>query len=123
MTKTKHKLLAAFGVMLTLSLGTLLCGFTTDKASAFAEEAAPCEHAYMAETVAATCKDKGYTLYTCENCGDSYKDDYTELKEHTYSDIVIAPTCTNSGYTTHFCVECGAEYTDEYKSLDILSSL
>ena len=78
MTKTKHKFLAALGVMLTLSLGGLFCGFTTaGQASAYAEEAAPCEHAYKTETVQPTCKDMGYTLYTCENCGAMYSSEYS----------------------------------------------
>lgn len=81
MKKVKTKIMAALAVMLCLSAGVALCGFTTaDTASAQAAEV--CVHEYKTEIVDATCSEMGYTLYTCEKCGDSYQDDFTDTKAH-----------------------------------------
>jgi hypothetical protein len=45
-------------------------------------------HSYSKKVVAATCTEKGYTLYTC-SCGDTYKDNYTN-PSHTYSNYVCS---------------------------------
>lgn len=42
--------------------------------------AADCNHSYTAKYVAADCREKAHTVYTCSLCGDSYTvyaDDYT----------------------------------------------
>ena len=49
---------------------------------------AVCAHSYEASVVDATCKEPGYTLYTCTLCGDSYADDYTDPGDHSYGDWV-----------------------------------
>ena len=50
-------------------------------------------HTYDAIVTAPTCKDKGFTTYTC-SCGESYVGDYTEATGiHTYSDGI----CTGCG--------------------------
>ena len=36
-----------------------------------------CEHNYIAEITYATTTAGGYTTYTCEHCGDSYQDNFT----------------------------------------------
>ena len=41
-------------------------------------------HEYSKKVTKPTCTAKGYTTYTCE-CGDTYKDNYTNAKGHTYS--------------------------------------
>ena len=43
-------------------------------------------HNYRAEVVAPTCSQKGYTEYTCENCGDVYRDHYTDRLAHEFED-------------------------------------
>ena len=43
--------------------------------------AADCDHSYTAKKVAANCREKAHTVYTCSLCGDSYTvyaDEYTE---------------------------------------------
>ena len=70
-------------------------------------------HKYTSKTVASTCTEKGYTLYTC-SCGDSYKDNYKNLKEHTYTHKTIAPTTESKGYTEHTCSVCGYSYKSDY---------
>ena len=62
--------------------------------------------------IAATCGDKGYTLYTCKTsgCGYSYKDNFVNAKGHSYTSVVTAPTCTKGGYTTFTCTVCKSSY-------------
>ena len=62
--------------------------------------------------IAATCGDKGYTLYTCKTsgCSYSYKDNFVNAKGHSYTSVVTAPTCTKGGYTTFTCTVCKSSY-------------
>ena len=46
-------------------------------------------HSFNSETVAPTCRDMGYTTYTCEHCGESYKSDYVQTTGHKLSDWII----------------------------------
>ncbi len=39
-------------------------------------------HIYVATIIAPTCTEQGFTLYTCSNCDDNYKADYTEATSH-----------------------------------------
>ncbi len=41
---------------------------------------------YTAVVTPPTCQTQGYTTYTCEECGDSYVDDYTDIVDHYYLD-------------------------------------
>lgn len=66
-------------------------------------------HGYVATIVSPTCTDGGYTLFTCE-CGDSYKEDYTDALGHSYMKKVTEATCTTGGYTTYTCSACGDTY-------------
>ena len=61
-----------------------------------------------------TCTTKGYTIYTCTLCGDTYTDNYTEVNGHKFGEILLEPTCTHRGYTIHYCEDCGYEYSDSY---------
>ena len=69
-------------------------------------------HHITENVTAATCEDMGYTAYTCENCGLSYKTDYLQALGHDYAAAVTDPTCTAGGFTTHTCTRCGESYTD-----------
>lgn len=42
-------------------------------------------HIYETVIVNPTCTEKGYTAYTCSNCGDSYKDLYIDATGHSDS--------------------------------------
>ena len=70
------------------------------------------EHQYTTEVIAATCTEQGYTLYTCE-CGETYKEDYTDMIQHSYGEaIVVVPAdCLNAGKKMHVCEACGYEET------------
>ncbi len=59
------------------------------------------------ETVAPTCTEQGYTVYTCDNCGEVLHRDVTDTVPHTPVDVVVPPTCTGMGYTERRCAVCG----------------
>ena len=73
------------------------------------------KHSYAPSlTVAPTCSEQGYTLYTCD-CGKKYKDDFTEKTEHTpVTDQAVAPTCTSTGLTEgSHCGVCSAVIVEQ----------
>ena len=74
-------------------------------------------HDYKAVVTEPTYTEQGYTTYTCTVCGDSYKDDYTDVKQHSYVGVVTEPTCTAQGFTTYTCSECGDSYVDDYTDM------
>ena len=41
-------------------------------------------HKYESKVIAPTCTAKGYTLYTCSVCKNSYKDNYINAKGHSF---------------------------------------
>lgn len=66
-----------------------------------------CKHEYVAgETVAPTCTDGGYTLYTCSKCKNSYKGGLTEALGHDY----VIEECSR-------CHAVNAEALDYYINL------
>ena len=74
----------------------------------------PKGHSYSEKVVAPTCTELGYTIYTCESCGDSYKADYVDKAAHDYTKTVTAPTCTVLGYTVYECKNCDYKYISDY---------
>ena len=52
-------------------------------------------HDYTEKVVKPTCEKVGYTLHTCKNCNDSYKDHQTKTLLHWYGEW------TNNGDGTH----------------------
>lgn len=45
-------------------------------------------HNYTEKVISPTSKEKGYTLFTCTRCGDSYKSNYTDVvKEYLMCDV------------------------------------
>ena len=83
--------------------------------SALKNAKAELKHNYVAsETVPATCTSDGYTVYTCQNCKDSYKADIVTASGHKYEAAVTAPTCTEKGYTTYVCSVCKDTYISDY---------
>ena len=79
------------------------------------EEVAALGHSYEAVVTAPTCKEQGYTTYTCSVCGDSYKADYTDVVAHTWNDgeVTTPATCTAAGVKTYTCAVCGETKTEE----------
>ncbi len=67
-------------------------------------------HTYEKKTVAPSCKNAGYTTYTC-SCGDSYVSDYIDALEHNYTVSVLSePTCEEHGYLEYRCQTCSDSY-------------
>lgn len=59
---------------------------------------------------APTCTQRGYTLFACSKCGDSYQDDFVSALGHsTYvSKEGTEPTCVSNGYCDELtCRVCG----------------
>ena len=78
-------------------------------------------HSYSPAVTAPTIWEEGYTLYTCSDCGHSYKRDFVprlsaqepkpaEAHIHSYTESTVAPTATERGYTLYVCRECGDSY-------------
>lgn len=72
------------------------------------------EHKYSSVVINPTCFEEGYTVYTCENCGDSYINDYKAATNHEGTKEVIkgkAATCTEDGLTDGLhCTICGTVF-------------
>ena len=83
--------------------------------STLAVFATDCEHAnaVAGDVVKATCEEFGYTWYACPDCGESYKDDYTNpTGKHVEVDYYPEGTSANATCTTYGfkagkkCAEC-----------------
>ncbi|MBQ7581090.1 MAG: alpha/beta hydrolase fold domain-containing protein [Clostridia bacterium] len=66
-------------------------------------------HHYDSEVVpAVTCAQKGYTLYTCKDCGKYYVDDVTEIAHTPGEWTVVTPaTDDTDGLEAVSCTVCG----------------
>ncbi|MGN1418378.1 MAG: hypothetical protein ACI4W6_03535 [Acutalibacteraceae bacterium] len=70
------------------------------------------ENADAVTVVAPTCYTKGYTEHKCDNCGYTYRDNYTDELVHNYiveDSECIAPTCESIGTEVSYCEYCGAQ--------------
>lgn len=73
-------------------------------------------HNYTTKVTAPTCSTKGFTTYTCANCGHTYEGDYTETVDHTPSAdwIVDRPATEEFGGSRHKeCTVCHATLDSE----------
>ena len=70
-------------------------------------------HDYKEDVTAPTCLNKGFTVFTCKDCGYSYTGAYTDPVGHKFTHYVVttAPTCTEKGMESAKCDYCG-EATD-----------
>lgn len=61
-------------------------------------------HVYTEKVVSPTCESDGYTIFTCNNCGDIYTGNVTAKLGHDYQlkDHKDA-TCTEAGYDYYEC--------------------
>lgn len=78
------------------------------------------EHTYSNKVTAPTCTEQGYTTYTCE-CGDSYKDNYTDPTGHNYTtEIMKYPSVTENGYKKTTCSNCGSSTVEEIDAFTVV---
>lgn len=86
----------------------------TDAPTAPKETEPDHEHSYSkSKTVAATCTDLGYTLYTCK-CGKTDIRDFQNAKGHKFGEEeVLEATCGQPGYRQATCQRCGTIETRE----------
>lgn len=79
------------------------------------------EHNYRMSIIAPTCVENGYTIYTCNNCGDSYVNNYVNATGHNcVITNVVEPTCTETGLSQgSYCSYCGNIFTKQ----EIIQSL
>ena len=73
-------------------------------------------HKYDATTIASSCTEKGYTIYSC-SCGDSYIGNETAALGHCYTEHEVAPTADDRGYTLYTCASCGSSYMDNWTDI------
>ncbi len=68
-----------------------------------------CVHDYEKVVTAPTCTQKGYSIYTCSLCGDSYKADEINATGHTFVvEDEVPATCLATGLTAGtYCSVCG----------------
>lgn len=97
-----------------------MLGVNIDKSSVtvnlYPEWVSDHNHTYVTSTVAPTCSEKGYTLYTC-SCGYSYKDNYIDALGHNYKYVYNNDaTESRDGTETQICTRCGAKGTTRTKS-------
>ncbi len=73
----------------------------------------PTGHNWTEKKVYSTCFEQGYTLHTCKNCGETYKDNYTKVRNHYKVRIpAVEPTATTAGNTEGlYCDMCGTVFT------------
>lgn len=71
-------------------------------------------HRFTVQVIEPSYLSEGYTLHFCEECGISYRDNFTKKlpHEHDFDTRIIPPTYTNSGYTLHVCKICGESTRD-----------
>ncbi len=75
-------------------------------------EGAKLPHKYEESIVSPTCKEQGYTVHTCVDCGDTYNTNYTPVStEHIAGDWVTTknPTCISTGTRSKYCKICAKE--------------
>lgn len=88
---------------------TAIGNFTGELSKTF-EITSQVTHNFIAEVVEPECEKEGYTLYTCTDCGATYKDNYVDALEHNFiKNAVVKPTVENGGYTLYVCEHCDAE--------------
>ena len=79
-------------------------------------------HSYTkGETVAPTCTEEGYTLYSC-TCGDSYKDDKVPATGHSYGEPTWKWASDYSSATATFKCACGDTVTVTDKDISSITT-
>ena len=91
--------------------------FTCTVCGDIREETIPATGAHdyrFTKTVAPTCTDGGYDLYTCSGCGATERRNLTDAAGHKWDNgtVTTAPTETTPGVRTFTCTVCGQTRTE-----------
>ena len=75
-------------------------------------------HSYQSEVIAPTCKEGGYTIFSCSKCGYSYVTNKTnKTNNHNYKlSSTKSATCTETGTKKYTCTVCGETKTETIKA-------
>ncbi len=80
----------------------------------------------LISTTTPTCTEEGYSLYECEDCHTTAKDDLVDSNGHAFVDAVYHgdATAERNGTATGYCTVCEAVVTGEIKgSADLIKGL
>lgn len=80
----------------------------------------PCSsHSFSQKIIKPTCTEKGYTIFTCNNCGYVYYGNEISATNHKYSFTkTVLPTCTTQGYDLYTCSVCSS--TEKRNTVKVL---
>lgn len=75
----------------------------------------PCPHANCDAVVTApTCKDAGYTTYTCTKCGESFTGDETPALGHAFGDDDVCDVCGYDKNIIYVSITLNDSYGDSW---------
>lgn len=71
------------------------------------------EHDYVAVVTPPNCTEKGYTIYTCRNCGYSYRGNEVDELGHTWGEwkVIKEATTIETGIKERVCERCDDKET------------
>lgn len=95
--------------------------FQRDERMEYEEELRPemcVSPVYSKKEIPSSCGTFGYTQYTCDFCGYSYRDDY-KLRQHnvTHWETAVPATVQQPGDSVGFCDGCGMEFHQQIPCL------
>ena len=75
---------------------------------------------YTTKTIDPTCTEQGYTQYFCQECGNSYNDNYVPAKGHSFGEweIKVPATEDQTGLEVQTCQVCGHSAEQEIPRLE-----
>ena len=79
-----------------------------------------CEHDCTVQTVPATCLKFGYDLHTCKKCGETFKDNFTDLLGHGFGnwEVCEEASCIKTGTQQKVCERCKLTITRQTDKTD-----
>lgn len=72
------------------------------------------EHSFVKSVIAPKCEEKGYTLYKCAKCNESYTENYIDALGHNYKFV-----SADNSELTYKCSDCDSTVTKTKRELPI----
>lgn len=72
------------------------------------------DHSFVKSVIAPKCEEKGYTLYKCAKCNESYTENYIDALGHNYKFV-----SADNSELTYKCSECDSTVTKTKSELPI----